>query len=459
MFRLFRVYVATRVAALLASELALLAAAYSLATFLFFGPEAQVFLFADNGWLGILVVVGCLLTGIYFHDLYTQLSVGPRELLQQVGVISGVAFLTQSMLLYLGLDRLVIPAGPMITGTAIVIPALIGWRILFSRVLMPKMHPERVLFVGNAPITAEIARQLREHPEKGLKPVGFLDESNPPGPEALGGIADLHDIADRFQPARVVIGMQERRASLPMIELLELRLAGVRIEDALTMYELAFERLPAKALRPSQFIFSSSELAPSRFGLRMRAITSLAIAAAAAVVFAPVMIIVALLVRLTSPGPVLYRQQRVGERNRVFTLYKFRSMVQDAEAGSGAVWAKRNDPRVTPLGRWLRKLRFDELPQLFNVLKGDMSIVGPRPERPEFVADLEKKIPYYRQRHAIKPGITGWAQIKHKYGDTIDDATAKLEYDLYYIKNLAPALDAAILFHTVKVMLLSRGAQ
>jgi lipopolysaccharide/colanic/teichoic acid biosynthesis glycosyltransferase len=171
------------------------------------------------------------------------------------------------------------------------------------------------------------------------------------------------------------------------------------------------------------------------------------------------MLSVAVLIKLTSPGPALLRQQRVGKNDRLFTLYKFRSMVIDAEARSGAVWAARNDPRITPVGRWLRRLRLDELPQLFNVLKGDMSIVGPRPERPEFAGELEKRIPYYRHRHCIKPGITGWAQINHKYGDSIEDTIVKLEYDLYYIKNLAPALDALIMFRTAKVMLLSRGAQ
>jgi len=165
------------------------------------------------------------------------------------------------------------------------------------------------------------------------------------------------------------------------------------------------------------------------------------------------------LVRLSSGGPALFRQQRIGQDGVPFTLYKFRSMYRDAEAVSGAVWAKKDDPRITPVGKWLRRLRLDELPQLFNVLKGDMSIVGPRPERPEFVAELEKRIPFYRQRHCVKPGITGWAQINHKYGDTIEDTIAKLEYDLYYIKNLAPALDALIMLRTAKVMLLIRGSQ
>jgi exopolysaccharide biosynthesis polyprenyl glycosylphosphotransferase len=246
---------------------------------------------------------------------------------------------------------------------------------------------------------------------------------------------------------------------LPVAHLLELRLSGIRLEDALSSYEMAFERISIHELRPSQLIFSSGDLGPSRTGVRLQVAYSMVIAALAALAAAPLMLLVAALVKLTSPGPALLQQRRVGKNNRIFTLYKFRSMVRDAEARSGAVWATRNDPRVTPVGRWLRKLRLDELPQLFNVLKGDMSIVGPRPERPEFVAELEQKIPYYRHRHCVKPGITGWAQIKHKYGETIEDTVVKLEYDLYYIKNLAPALDAVIMFHTAKVMLLSRGAQ
>ena len=177
------------------------------------------------------------------------------------------------------------------------------------------------------------------------------------------------------------------------------------------------------------------------------------------VVSTPVMLLVALAVRLTSPGPVLLRQKRVGRGNVVFTVYKFRSMCANAEERTGAVWATRNDPRITPVGRFIRRLRLDELPQLFNVLKGEMAIAGPRPERPEFIKTLSEQIPYYRQRLCVKPGITGWAQINYKYGDTIEDTIAKLEYDLYYIKNMSVSLDAYIFFHTVKTMVLSRGAQ
>jgi exopolysaccharide biosynthesis polyprenyl glycosylphosphotransferase len=463
MVRLFRVYVSTRVAALLASEFILIYVCYLAATLAWFHGElradAEVFLVDDRGWLRILVVVLCLLLSIYFHDLYSTLGTLPRELLQQVGVVAGTAFLTEAMLGYLKLQYLVVPAGPMIVGSSLNIVVLMGWRIFFSRVLLRKMRSERVLFLGDSPMLQEIASHLEAHPEKGLTPLGFLDDSNALSGKRLGAISDLRAVVDRLHAKRIVVGLRERRSNLPVAQLLELRLSGIRIEDALSSYEMAFERISIHELRPSQLIFSSGDLGPSRTGVRLQVAYSMVIAALAALAAAPLMLLVAALVKLTSPGPALLQQRRVGKNNRIFTLYKFRSMVRDAEARSGAVWATRNDPRVTPVGRWLRKLRLDELPQLFNVLKGDMSIVGPRPERPEFVAELEQKIPYYRHRHCVKPGITGWAQIKHKYGETIEDTVVKLEYDLYYIKNLAPALDAVIMFHTAKVMLLSRGAQ
>jgi exopolysaccharide biosynthesis polyprenyl glycosylphosphotransferase len=457
MLRLFRVYVTARVAALLAAEFILIYACYVAATIVRLRAEAPTFLADDQGWLRILIVAVSLVMASYFLDLYSNLNFS-RALLQKVVVVVAAAFLTEAILSYFKLAQLVIPSGPMIAGSALTIIALILSRFIFKLVLA-KMPTEGVVFLGDSPVVQEIASHLEAHPEKGLTPLGFLNDSNSPAANRLGSISDLREVVDRLHPKRIVVGLRERRSNLPVIQLLELRLSGIRIEDAWSTYEMAFERISTHELRPSQLIFSSSELGPNRTGVRLQTAYSMAIAAIATVAAAPVMLVVAALVKLTSPGPVLLRQQRVGKNNRLFTLYKFRSMVRDAEAYSGAVWAAPNDPRITPVGRWLRKLRLDELPQLLNVLKGDMSMVGPRPERPEFVAELEKRIPYYRQRHCIKPGITGWAQIKHKYGDTIEDTTAKLEYDLYYIKNLAPALDAVIMFHTAKVMLLSRGAQ
>jgi exopolysaccharide biosynthesis polyprenyl glycosylphosphotransferase len=193
--------------------------------------------------------------------------------------------------------------------------------------------------------------------------------------------------------------------------------------------------------------------------LIVQTISNRLLSAIGVVVASPIMLLTALAVRISSPGPILYRQVRVGLDGELFTLYKFRSMRADAEAETGAVWASKDDPRITKVGKIIRKLRFDELPQLVNGLIGNMSIVGPRPERPEFVHSLSEKIPYYRQRHCVRPGITGWAQINYKYGDTLEDTITKLEYDLYYIKNMSFRLDTYIIFHTVKAMLLSRGAQ
>jgi len=308
----------------------------------------------------------------------------------------------------------------------------------------------------------EIATHLEEHPEVGFTGIGYVDdletEVELPGGKLLGKIKDLTALVTSLKPNRIVVGMTERRRSLPVNELLELRFSGVHIEDALFTYEATFGRISIRELRPSQLIFST-ELGPRPNSVLWHTVFSLAIAVILVVVFMPIMLLTAIAVKLSSPGPILHRQLRVGLNDRPFTVYKFRSMFADAEAKTGAVWAQKDDPRITPVGRWIRRLRFDELPQLFNVLKGDMSMVGPRPERPEFVKTLTEQIPYYRQRHCVKPGITGWAQINYKYGDTLQDTIMKLEYDLYYIKNLALTLDTFIMFHTLKVMLFSDSAQ
>jgi len=463
MIRLFRVFVPTSVVALLASEVILTYTCFVVATFLMMDVAPEVFLIDDNGWLRIAIVVGCLMLGIYFHDLYTQFRIRSRVLLlQQVVVVVGVTFLTQALLVYLRLQDLILPTWVMIVGSALTLVLLPAWRIFFSSVVMKAMGSERVLFLGTSSVSQEIVQYLAEHPETGLTAVGYLDNldngAELAGAKLLGRISDLETVVGQIRPDRIVVGMAERRQRLPVNELLEMRLSGIHIEDALTTYESTFGRISTRELRPSQLIFSA-ELGPNPNRVMLQSIYSMGIAAVAVLIALPIMVLVVIAVKLSSSGPALYRQRRVGKNDVPFVLYKFRSMYADAEAGSGAVWAKKDDPRITPVGKWLRKLRLDELPQLFNVLKGQMSIVGPRPERPEFVAELERRIPYYRQRHCVKPGITGWAQINHKYGDTIEDTIMKLEYDLYYIKNLAPALDAFIIFQTAKVMLLSRGSQ
>jgi sugar transferase (PEP-CTERM system associated) len=463
MIRLFRVFVPSSVIALLLSEVILIYTCYVVATFIVLHEDPQVFLLYDNGWWRIAVAVTCIIVGIYFHDLYEHFRIRSRILLlQQMGIVIGIAFLVQALLGYLRLRDLMLPTRLMIIGSSMVLILLPSWRILYSNTVFKAMGAERVLFLGTSAVVQEIGRHLAGHPEAGFTVLGYVDNvddgTDLPGGENLGPISALREIVDRLRPDRIVVGMPERRERLPVNQLLDLRLSGLQIDDAMTTYEATFSRISTRDLRPSQLIFST-ELGPRQGRVMLQSIYSTAIAMVVAAITLPVMLLVAVLVKLSSPGPALFRQQRVGKNDVLFTLYKFRSMYRDAEATSGAVWAKQDDPRITTVGRWLRRLRLDELPQLFNVLKGEMSMVGPRPERPEFVTELVQRIPYYRQRHCVKPGITGWAQINQKYGDTIEDTITKLEYDLYYIKNLAPALDAIIMFHTAKVMLLSRGSR
>jgi exopolysaccharide biosynthesis polyprenyl glycosylphosphotransferase len=235
-------------------------------------------------------------------------------------------------------------------------------------------------------------------------------------------------------------------------------LRNVRVEEAATLLEKVHGKIDVDELQPSWLIFGDGFRLNSSV-LMMRRIVSLLFSSALLVLAAPFLPIIVLAIKLTSPGPVLYRQQRVGRRGKIFNCYKFRTMRADAEADTGPTWAGDDDPRITPVGRFLRRTRLDEIPQLWNVLRGDMSFVGPRPERPEFVEWLGQEIEYYSLRHIIRPGITGWAQICYEYGSSVEQAKEKLTYDLYYIKHLSVAFDLYIIFQTVKIVLFGRGAK
>ena len=462
MIRLFRVFVPVGSLALLISEILLITSAFVLATYLVLEVSPTVFLLYDGGLLRIFLVLGSILLGLHFHDLYSKIYVRSRVVLaQQLCLVMGVAFIVQGVVSYVDAD-LRVPIRIMIVGSVLAVVAIFGWRVFFSAYVLRVVARERLLLVGESPLLEDIGKHIEEHPEMGLQVGGYVtgrqDTEALPGGKVLGPMAALREIIRATQPDRIVVGMTERRMCMPVGDLLDLRFAGHIIEEAASTYEKVCGRVCLKELRPSQLIYSG-ELGPSRGSMFSQTVTNLIVAAVGVVLATPIVLLTALAVRLSSAGPVLYRQVRVGMNGVPFTLYKFRSMRADAEAQTGAVWASKDDPRVTPVGRILRKLRIDEIPQLFNVLKGEMSIVGPRPERPEFVQALSEKIPYYRQRHCVRPGITGWAQVNYKYGDTLEDTIRKLEYDLYYIKNLSPSLDSYIIFLTVKAILLSRGSQ
>ena len=463
MIRLFKVFIPVGTLALLVSEVLLVTSAFVFATYVVLEVDPTIFLLYDGGLFRISLVLLSIIVGLHFHDLYSQIHVKSRVVLvQQLCLVMGVAFLTQGLIAYADAS-LRVPIRVMVMGSALAVVAIFFWRVLFSAFALQVVGRDRMLLVGGSPLLEDIGQFIADHPESGLEVAGYLDDRHQtgtplPGGKVLGAMESLADIVRATQPHRIVVGMFERRNRMPVSELLELRFAGNVIEEVANTYERVCGRVCLKEIRPSQLIFSG-ELGPRPQNLLYQRISNVIVAVIGIVLSFPLMVLTALAVRLSSPGPVLYRQARVGLDDSLFTVYKFRSMRVDAEAATGAVWAQKDDPRVTPVGRIIRRIRFDELPQLFNVLKGEMSIVGPRPERPEFVKALSEQIPYYRQRHCVRPGITGWAQVNYKYGDTLEDTITKLEYDLYYIKNMSMALDNYIIFHTLKAMLLSRGAQ
>jgi sugar transferase (PEP-CTERM system associated) len=256
---------------------------------------------------------------------------------------------------------------------------------------------------------------------------------------------------------RIVVALSDRRGTVPSRELLDIRLSGVVVDEASTLLEKIAGKIEIDDLHPSAMIFSEG-FKLNRTNLLLRRLTSFIASFVGLALCLPLIPLIALLVKLDSPGPVFFSQERIGRRGKTFKVHKFRTMRQDAEAG-GAKWATKNDPRITRVGMFLRKTRLDEIPQLWNVLKGDMGFVGPRPERPEFVQWLSEAIPYYNLRHIIRPGLTGWAQVRYQYGASLEETKQKLQYDLYYIKHMSVALDLFIVFETVKTVLLRRGSQ
>ena len=317
--------------------------------------------------------------------------------------------------------------------------------------------------MGTGPTGISLARDILSRPELRLKVVGFLDEKaenigkSLVNPGIIGGTVDVENIVQAQNIQHVVISLLERRGRMPVRELLRLKFAGVRVEDAHTFYERITGRIILERLSPSWLILSEGFRKSALLVVAKRAIDVL-LSLVALLLCLPLFAIVAVAIALESGFPVLYRQERTGLRDRTFHMLKFRSMYNDAEK-SGPQWAATGDNRITRVGKWIRNFRVDELPQVINVLRGQMSLVGPRPERPEFVSMLEEQIPYYGLRHSVRPGITGWAQVKYQYGASVEETKTKLEYDLFYIKHLSIMLDLAVLFETAKVMISGRGAK
>lgn len=326
-----------------------------------------------------------------------------------------------------------------------------------------KKDQDRLLVLGTAQAGITLVREILVHPELNLKVVGFLDERGENigkslvNPSIIGSVNQVSDFVREKEVSRVILSLNERRGCTPVEQLLQLKFSGIQVEDAHSVYEKLTGKILLANLAPS-WLFLSAGFRKSRSLLAAKRFIDIVVSVLGIILGAPLIGLIALAIWLETGRPILFRQERVGLGQQPFTILKFRSMCKDSEA-NGPSWAMNNDPRVTRVGRILRKYRLDELPQLFNVLRGEMSFVGPRPEQTQLCHMLEDAIPMYWRRHTIRPGITGWAQVKYQYGSTIEDARRKLEYELYYIKNLSLKLDLAIIFATFKVILFGRGAK
>jgi len=455
MVRIFRHYVPGIMPILLAGDIAVVAGA--------------LFLTASSGtWMGaghigptLLFIAGVQTFLLYLGDLYnTRLPLGRRELIARLLICQaaaapliatgGYAFTS------LRLGRLA-----FLELSVTLLVGLLLWRTAWLGSWSLDRMTIRVLVVGSGNMGNAIA-DLAPVSERPFKIIGYIDDdpaaadSIPLGHELLGKISDLSSIVEETHPDVVVVVQQDRRGRFPANSLLECRLRGIAVEDWPTFYEKATGKILVTELRPSWLIFADGFVKTPRTEIIKR-LFDLSLATVGLLLTAPLMAVIAVAIKLESEGPALFRQPRSGQNGCIFILNKFRSMRQDAEERTGPVWAQLKDPRVTRIGNFLRRTRLDELPQLFNVFLGQMSFIGPRPERPEFVQSLQTQIPYYMKRLSVKPGVTGWAQVRYRYGASVEDALEKLQYDLYYIKNLSLFLDLLILLNTVQVVLFARG--
>ncbi|OLC74624.1 MAG: hypothetical protein AUH72_21495 [Acidobacteria bacterium 13_1_40CM_4_65_8] len=411
-------------------------------------------------WRSLLIAFVCQLC-LYYGDVYEfGITADRRELLARILKALGGSLMILAAL-YFQFPKLVIGHGVVSMAALLAVALVIGWRLAFVWMAKSLAPRKRLLIIGTSPTAISFARELEGRDELGVEIVGFVDPdasaSGTSPARVIGSIEDIPAIVRARSVDRVVVSLADARGKLPMSTLLQMKLDGVTFDHLASVYEEYTGKIAVENLRPSWLIFADG-FRKSRGHAIVKRVTDVCFAAAALIVLFPVLLLVALAVRLTSQGPILYHQRRVGQNGRLFYVHKFRSMLADAEATTGAVWAKKGDARITPLGRFMRRSRLDELPQLWNILCGHMSVVGPRPERPEFVGALRQQIPFYAQRHVVKPGLTGWAQVRYTYGASVEDAMEKLQYDLFYIKHMSIALDVLIMLATVKTVLLRKGA-
>ena len=411
------------------------------------------------------IVVGVCLACFYYNELY-DLSAGSGSMDQVLRIEQslGAASLLLGLLYFL-FPNLLLSRGVFIIGLILVTILVVLSRWFLEGAWQLSSPIQRVVILGTGALALELAREVTLRHDLGMKLEGFVsgavlqaDSERIFGFPILGSATEMEAITKRSAISRIIVALENCRGVLPAKELVTLRVQGVRVDDAASVLSALTGRIPLHAVKPSWFVFSDG-FHRSKWNELLKRTLDLAAGIAGLVLALPIMALVAFAILVDSKGPVIYRQTRVGRMDRCFDVLKFRSMRVDAEQNNGAQWAVKNDPRVTRVGGFLRKYRLDELPQFLNVVRGDMSFVGPRPERPCFVEELRKQIPYYDERHSVRPGITGWAQVQYAYGASVQDAFKKLEYDLFYLKNTSLSFDLAIILKTIKIVIGAHGGR
>jgi sugar transferase (PEP-CTERM system associated) len=455
--RLFNVYYPVRTLLLVVGEAVVVWTSLLLGALLQYQQDSYLLLNFENGYFKLLVATATVLLLSHWFDLYDSAHIQAQfSVYFRLILVPGLLALTLAVVSSF-FPRVLLGRSAFAVGFVVLTFALLCWRTFYSWLARQHWLREQVYVLGAGTRALRLVQGLRRFRHLGIEIVGWSGTLEPDSSrENLG--SHLTEVTEREAVHRVIVAMDDRRAAMPMTELLRVRLAGVYVEEATSWLERISGNIELEQLHPSWIIFAKGFRFSSTLRI-LRNILSFSVALVGSLLTLPIIPMVALAIKLDSPGPVLYRQKRVGRLGKIFSCFKFRTMRRDAEADSGPAWAGDQDPRITRVGRFLRSSRLDEIPQLWCVLKGDMAFVGPRPERPEFVEWLSREIPYYEIRHMVRPGITGWAQVRYKYGNTVEDAKEKLQYDLFYIKNASIGMDIMIMFQTIKIVTLGRGAQ
>lgn len=463
MVRLFNVYYPTRTLLLACGEALIICSSFLLAGLIRFGNTFSLVLNELDGYSKIALACGVILVCLYYHDLYDSVILSNRrEVFTRLIQVLGITCLVMAVFFYI-LPTARMEIGFFLLGITLMGFWLAGWRQLFFVVNASSQLARRAIILGTGPLVPSLAAEIEKRPEWGVRVLGYVGQppacvSSMNGLRNLGGVDDLPALVERERVSQVIIAMGERRGCFPIDLLLQVKSRGVLIQNGADIFETLTGKVPLDSFQPSRLLFSPSS-GISRATLVYKRITSIVFSALGLVLSLPLMALIAVAIRLDSEGPILFRQPRVGKEGKIFNLYKFRSMRVGADPEGDHKPAQRNDDRFTRVGRWLRRTRLDEIPQLYNILRGDMYFVGPRPFVPNQENELSQKIPFYGHRWTVKPGATGWAQVNQGYCATLEDNLNKLAYDLFYVKNMSIGLDLLIVFRTLKVLVLGRGSR